>query len=175
MSRRVHPVVAVLALLVVLVAIAMVYQRRLEEPPPGTGMAGGMGMMQGRRGMRGRGDPGPAAAPGQRVPGMGAGPVGSRAPGGDAVPNETLGINWKPSMSPRGVRVTGFLPAKDGEPVLQRMGIKRGDVITSCNGKAENIRMQLEEAVKQYQDKGTAFSVEVSRDRETITLRTQPR
>jgi len=150
MSSRVHPAVVVLALLVALVVVAMVYSRRLQEPPPQT--APSMGMMPGsgagRRGMRGGGG-------------------GNRA-GGLGMPE--LGVKAGPSSAPPGLKVSAFQSSTGATP-LQIMGIKEGDVIESVNGSAESIRTALGDAIRALQKEGKPITLVVNRDGKELTLK----
>jgi len=145
MSKQVSPVVAVLALVVVLVAIGMVYTRRLQEPPPFT--------------MRG--------------PARGGIGRGARGGGGDTVRRDEqdarLGIESDLSTEPKGLRIVSFREPRSRSPLVA-IGLKEGDIVLSCNEYDSGLRMRLVLAVTELQRQGQPVKLEVSRGGKQIAI-----
>jgi membrane-associated protease RseP (regulator of RpoE activity) len=148
MTKRVHPIIAVLALIIALVLVAMVFSRRMQEPPRQTAP------MMGRRGA-----------------GRGGGMAMRRGGGGGGTSQSSaLGIRFSQSSSPRGFKVDGFEGSAGSSP-LEVIGVKPGDVIMECNGAKQGIRDALITAIDELQTGGKPITVVVSRGGKELSLK----
>jgi S1-C subfamily serine protease len=117
----------------------------------------------------------PAATPSAAGAGV-AGPGGPPdTPTGSAAASSPLhlaqvGVVGRPSQTePRGLQVTGFVPSSKPWP-LDILGVKKGDVIVTCNGQREQIGVRLIAALEGLQSRGETVTLEVIRDGRQMKL-----
>ncbi len=177
MGSRVHPVVAVLSILIVVVLVAMVYSRRSETPKPiGTSGAGGQemrGQMGGGGGEGGRGGGGGGRRGGGRrgggETGGGGGMGGVQMGAGGEMTDASLGMKFSRSADPQGFKIDKFEGTPNPSP-LKLMGLKEGDVITSCNGQKQQVRGAVVQGIQDLNASGKSIVILVSRAGKSITI-----
>jgi len=81
-----------------------------------------------------------------------------------------LGVVGEPSRTdPRGLRIKDFTPSAKPSP-LQVLGVKKGDVIITCNGQAGQLGVRIGQALEALQDRGEPITLVVVRDGKQVTL-----
>jgi S1-C subfamily serine protease len=81
-----------------------------------------------------------------------------------------LGVTGEPSRTePKGLRITGFVSGPSPSP-LKTIGVRKGDIIVSCNKATGQTGMRCVAAIEGLQNRGEPLTLVVARDGKQITL-----
>jgi len=81
-----------------------------------------------------------------------------------------LGIKYEPVRTePKGLLVKDFSTSKVPFP-LKKIGVKRGDIIISCNGETDKLGVRLVDALQDLQRQGDPVTLEIYRDGKSMKL-----
>jgi len=78
-----------------------------------------------------------------------------------------LGVVGEPSPDRRGLRIKDFTSSSSP---LQVLGVKKGDVIISCNGQQRQLGLLINQAIDGLQTRGEAITLVVERAGKQVTL-----
>lgn len=80
-----------------------------------------------------------------------------------------LGVVGEPSADRRGLLIREFTSSPTPSP-LQVLGVKKGDVIISCNGQQGQLGLRINQAIDGLQTRGEPITVVVEREGKQVTL-----